>query len=81
MHEQGYILETGEQAMRCGLYLDSATLAGIPSGVELVSHIEAAQAPLVRYWRWPDAAKSALCVTGDLDSLSLLDYASRLLAR
>ena len=66
--------------MRSGLPLDSATLAGIPNGVELASYIEGAGTPLVRYWRWPDAAKSALCVTSDLDALPLLDYPYRLFA-
>jgi hypothetical protein len=34
-------------------------------------------APLVKLGRWPDGAKSALCLTGDLDALSLVDYLSR----
>ena len=32
--------------------------------------------PLVRFWHWPAGVMSALCITGDLDALSLLDYAS-----
>jgi len=49
--------------------------------LELIETIEASPGPLVRYWRWPDGAKSALAVTGDMDALTLLDYAARLLAR
>jgi len=81
LREQGYILDTGETATRCGTYIDAATLARLTSEVELINYIEASAGPLVRYWRWPDGAKSAMCVTGDLDALTLLDYASRLFVR
>ena len=80
LREQGYILDSSESATRCGVYLDAAALAGLPSEVQLIDHIEACPSPLIRYWRWPNGAKSVLSVTGDLDALSLLDYASRLLA-
>ena len=81
LREQGYILDMGETAMRCGTYIDAATLTKLTSEVELIETIEASPGPLVRYWRWPDGAKSALSVTGDLDALTLLDYASRLFVR
>ena len=80
LQEQGYILDIGETAARCGTYIDAATLARLRSDVELIELIEASPGPLVRYWRWPDGAKSALSITGDLDALTLLDYVSRLLA-
>jgi peptidoglycan/xylan/chitin deacetylase (PgdA/CDA1 family) len=75
--EQGYILDSSETARFCGIYLDASTLSKLTNEVELVNHIEASTGPLVRYWRWPDGAKSALSITGDLDALSLIDYASR----
>jgi peptidoglycan/xylan/chitin deacetylase (PgdA/CDA1 family) len=81
LREQGYILDTGETAIRCGTYIDAATLARLTNEVKLIDHIEASTGPLVRYWRWPRGAKSAICVTGDLDALTLVDYASRLLVR
>ena len=77
LQQQGYIVDTADTATRCGIYLDAATLASM-TDVQLVDYIEASPRPLVRYWRWPDGAKCALCVTGDLDALTLLDYASRL---
>jgi len=81
LREQGYILDIGETATRCATYIDAATLAGLTSEVELIDYIEASPGPLVRYWRWPGPARSAMCVTGDLDALTLLDYASRLFVR
>ena len=78
LKEQGYILDTTETAPGCGIYLDETVLAGLNSENALINYIEAYSGPLVRYWRWPDGAKSALSITGDLDALSLLDYLSRL---
>lgn len=81
LREQGYLLEVGELAQDCAVYLDSTALARLDSQVKLIDFVEASPGPLVRFWRWPDGAKSTLCISGDLDALSLLDYTSRLFAR
>jgi hypothetical protein len=49
--------------------------------VQLIEVIESSPSPLVRYGRWPYGSKSALCISGDLDALTLFDYASRLVVR
>ena len=81
LREQGYILDGGETATQCSIYLDSSTQAKLANEVALVEYIETSRQPLVRYWRWPDGAKSAISISGDLDALSLFDYVSRLSAR
>jgi hypothetical protein len=78
LRAQGYILDAGKLAPQCRTYLDGNVLSNLSSEVALIDYIEGSPLPLVRYWPWPDGAKSALCVTGDLDALSLVDYASRL---
>jgi hypothetical protein len=78
LRDQGYILDASETARSCGIYLDNDTLSKLANDVELVKYIETSPAPLVRFWRWPNGAKSGLCITGDLDALTLLDYASRI---
>lgn len=78
LQEQGYILLKGDLATRCATYLDAATLTELTSQVELVNYIEISPGPMVRYWRWPEGTKSALCLTGDLDALTLFDYVYRL---
>ncbi len=78
LNEQGYIVETGETAASCETHIDAATLSGLTNQVQIINYIESSNRPLIRYSRWPDGAKSALCITGDLDALSLLDYFSRL---
>ena len=88
LQEQGYLLDTSRLATRCGIYLDVATLARFTrpdtrqiNEIQLVEAIESSPGPLIRYGRWPGGAKSALCISGDLDALSLFDYASRLVVR
>lgn len=78
LREQGYILDTSGAARNCSIYLDAATLDDLGSEVNLIGYIEASPGPLVRYARWPDGLKSALCISGDLDALTLGDYVSRL---
>ncbi len=80
LREQGYIIDTSETASLCSTYVDAA-LAETATEVGLVEHIERSPGPLIRYWRWPNGAKSAMCFTGDLDALSLFDYLFRLFAR
>lgn len=81
LREQGYVVDDSDEARDCSLYLEAATLTGLKNEAELVDYIEKSSDPLVRYWRWPDGAQSALCITGDLDALTLLDYLSRLSVR
>jgi peptidoglycan/xylan/chitin deacetylase (PgdA/CDA1 family) len=88
LRELGYLLDTSRTATYCGIYLDAATLAcftrpetGQVDEVRLVEAIESSPGPLVRYGRWPEGAKSALAISGDLDALTLFDYASRLVVR
>jgi len=81
LREQGYIVETGGMASSCGTYIDAETLSKLSSEVQIINYIEASPAPLVRFWRWPNGAKSALSLSGDLDALSLQDYASRFIPR
>jgi peptidoglycan/xylan/chitin deacetylase (PgdA/CDA1 family) len=78
LEQQGYVVDATEDAARCTLQLDPQTVSGLGSEVALVEHIERSGGPLVKFSRWPDEAKSVLCFAGDLDALSLRDYARRL---
>jgi hypothetical protein len=76
--EQGYLLDRSDLASQCGLYFDHARLQLLNGRMALLESIDCSDAPLVRFGRWPDGCKSALSFTGDLDALSLFDYAARL---
>jgi len=81
LEEQGYVLDITEKATQCGIYLDYGALAQLANEVEFIRFIERSAAPLVKFGRWPDGAKSAMCITGDLDALTLIDYAAKLFVR
>ena len=79
LRDQGYLLYDGEDRTRCTVLIEPSTVKAFANEVELIDNIESSQGPLVRFWRWPDEARSALSVTWDLDALSLVDYGVRLL--
>lgn len=81
LQNQGYILDHSETASSCGIYLDDEILKKLSNDVDLINYIENSNTPLVRFWRWPDGTKSALCFTGDLDALTLIDYFTRILIK
>ena len=78
LREQGYIVITDHMATSCEVYIDAETLSRLGSQVNIIDYIETSSAPLIRFWKWPNGAKSAICITGDLDAMTLFDYASRL---
>jgi hypothetical protein len=43
----------------------------------VLDFIDDSDAPLVRIWRWPNGARSALSITGDIDSMTLIDFFRR----
>jgi hypothetical protein len=77
LKQEGFWVELSSQPDDYGLYLTG--LAGFRGADEkaLSERIEASGAPLIRYWRWPEEAKSALSVTGDIDSITLTDFVLR----
>ncbi len=78
LRNQGYILDISDTAPKCGIYLSESVILAQQNETSLIDYIESSFGPLIRYWRWPDGAKSALSITGDLDALSLLDYLTRI---
>jgi peptidoglycan/xylan/chitin deacetylase (PgdA/CDA1 family) len=73
--EEGFATMISDDARPFGAHVDVATPTWSESAV--VDSIAAAPGPLVRVWRWPDGARSALAVTGDIDALTLRDFVAR----
>jgi peptidoglycan/xylan/chitin deacetylase (PgdA/CDA1 family) len=75
--QQGYLVEISHQRHRYSHYVDATQFT---PGQErrLLAQIENGGGPLVRLGRWPNNARSALAVTGDIDALTLWDYSLRL---
>jgi hypothetical protein len=74
--QQGYLVEISNQRRRYSHYVDATQFSpGQERG--LLAQIENGSGPLVRLGRWPNNARSALAVTGDIDALTLWDYSLR----
>jgi len=73
LSDEGYLLEVAEKPAEDALLI-SATSFCQADARSLLERIEGASTPLVRWSRWPDGCGSALCVSGDVDSLTLWDY-------
>lgn len=77
LRQQGYIVEASQHRAQYSFYLDRTHFA-YEDERPLLDEIEQGDFPLVRLGRWPHGARSALCVTGDIDALTIWDYALRL---
>ena len=76
LREQGYIVEDVRSDDEHGCFVWRERF-GPEDRQPLLAQIEAGSFPLVRLGRWPSGAASALSVTGDVDALTIGDYASR----
>ena len=79
LNGEGFVVEKSDQPESYGIYL--ADLADFQEIDEkpISEAVELSTAPLIRYWRWPEKAKSALAITGDIDSITLIDFVMRIL--
>lgn len=73
--EEGFPAERGEDPARFGAWVD---VDGTADEKRILAMVEASDGPLVRLARWPAGARSALSVTGDIDCMTLQDFALRL---
>jgi hypothetical protein len=78
LQQQGYLVEVNPDPSLYTFYLDRIDFMAKDKR-PLLSQIEKGDWPLLRLGRWPDGAQSVLCVTGDIDALTLWDYSLRLL--
>jgi peptidoglycan/xylan/chitin deacetylase (PgdA/CDA1 family) len=47
--------------------------------LSIIRKIDGSDAPLVRIWKWPHGARSALSITGDIDAMNIWDYVRRII--
>jgi peptidoglycan/xylan/chitin deacetylase (PgdA/CDA1 family) len=85
--EQGYptIRTSPEDASQYALYLDLPEGLGATRAVrwrrrgDVLHHLEQLEAPLVRFAPWPNSARAALSISGDIDSVTIQDFFLRIL--
>lgn len=77
LENQGYIVVMDELAQRCATIIDQDVISKLHNESAVAKYIESSPSPLIRFGCWPNGAKSAFAVTGDIDAFSLFDYADR----
>jgi hypothetical protein len=80
LRAQGYIVEDARSGDEHGCIVRRDRF-GPADRQPLLAEIAAGSFPLVWLARWPSGAASALSITGDVDALTIGDYASRLRGR
>ncbi|MFA5310053.1 MAG: polysaccharide deacetylase family protein [Dehalococcoidales bacterium] len=78
LKNEGYALEKSDEPGNYSLYLNSLEQFTPADEKPLAEQLERSGATLLRYWRWPDRHQSALTVTGDIDAMTLIDFALRI---
>ncbi|MEO8456472.1 MAG: polysaccharide deacetylase family protein [Chloroflexota bacterium] len=73
---EGYSVATNGSVARA-LPLHTDGHFGPTAERPLSDSIERTDHPLVRLWRWPRGARSALAITSDVDAMSLVDFLRR----
>ena len=74
---EGHIVERSVDRGAYGIYLESVDVSDEAGKKTVIDQIENSSAPLVRLWRWPNGARSCLVVSGDIDSITLVDFMMR----
>jgi hypothetical protein len=78
LHQQGLIIEFSADPGKYSLYFDQPSFSQDQERT-IMARIDNSTQPLVRLWRWPNGAKSALAITGDIDAMILMDFILRLI--
>ena len=75
LSEEGFPIRVSDDAGAFGGFIDADPTSWTET--EILARLDDAPGPLARIWRWPSGARSALAVTGDIDALTLFDFAVR----
>jgi hypothetical protein len=70
---EGFVVRNGSNAAQFGKWTDFRA----EDARAVLREIDESNAPMVRLWRWPHGARCAVSLTGDVDSMSLLDFIRR----
>jgi hypothetical protein len=80
LREQGYVVEIADSPEGYGSFVRRDRFSS-EDELPLVRELESARTPLLQLGRWPGGARSALAITGDVDAITIWDYALRFLGR
>ena len=74
--DMGYFITTEESDNSAALHFSTQMTA-----LDITIAVHSCPYPLIRVGHWPDGFRSALCVSGDIDCLTLQDFMWRFVER
>lgn len=78
LRTEGFIVDESTMREKYSLYVEAGDEFDDVEKLKLLKRIDScSDRPLLRLWRWPNEARSALAITGDIDAVSIYDYARR----
>jgi hypothetical protein len=77
LSDLGYIVEVGERADGYAVHLGRVETSDFAAIDACRRVIDEARRPLVRFGVWPNGNRSAFAATGDIDALTIWDFAQR----
>ncbi len=80
LRQQGFIVEVCADPAYTSMYFHRPGFQRRDERA-ILAEIESSDAPLVRFGRWPNGAKSALSISGDIDALTIKDFFLRFFGR
>lgn len=80
LREQGYIVESASSGGAHSHFISRDRFSRADER-PLLDELDRLRSPLLRIALWPDGARSALAITGDVDALTIWDYGLRFLGR
>jgi hypothetical protein len=78
LHEEGFLTLEPIHCPRAAYVLDEPNKLTEEKAFRILQAIDAVDTPIVRLWRWPQGCRSALCVSGDIDCMTLQDFLWRI---
>ncbi len=76
--EEGYAVAVVPDSTDCSLFIDRPSTLTPSDQARLLAEVQDANVPLVGIGRWPNRARAAMAVTGDIDALTLIDFFMRI---
>ena len=76
---EGFVVKVGTKPDQCSIHFDNLGNFNHSDERRISEAIQSSDAPLIRFWRWSEKAKSALAISGDIDAITLADFAMRLI--
>ncbi|MFH1788998.1 MAG: polysaccharide deacetylase family protein [Candidatus Altiarchaeota archaeon] len=77
---EGFIVEESTAKNDYGLYFEAGEFTE-EDKLSILREIGSSGKPYARLWRWPNANRSALSISGDIDCVTLWDYVLRVLGK